>query len=107
MLPEFSKLLSPTQTWECDFCGPSVMYQEPQGRPPRFRKNLVGGGARISWGWGEGMQGMSGEKEEPASEGLGNPQESDTGINYRRAPCSSLFPLSDKMNQCFYFFFFH
>lgn len=46
MLPELSKLPSPSQTWEfpCyDFCGSDIMYQETQGQPPCFRKNLVGG----------------------------------------------------------------
>lgn len=74
MLPEFSKLLSPTQTWEYDFCGPSVMYQEPQERPPRFRKNLVGGGARIPWGWGEGCRGCQGKGKSLLVRVLGIPK---------------------------------
>lgn len=30
--------------------------------------------------------------------GLGNPQENDTGMNYKGVPCSLLFPLSDETN---------
>lgn len=46
---------------------------------------------------------MSQEKEEQKGEGLGNAQESARGINSKGAPCSLLFLLSDRMNQCLYF----
>lgn len=48
---------------------------------------------------------MSEEKEAYTSQGLGNPQESDTGISYQEGPSSLPFPFSDEINQCFSFFF--
>lgn len=48
---------------------------------------------------------MSPENEEPSGEGLGNAQDSTRGINWKGAPGSLLFLLSDKMNPCLYFFF--
>lgn len=47
---------------------------------------------------------MSPEKEEPSGEGLGNAQDSTRGRNWKGAPGSLLFLLSDKMNSCLYFF---